>query len=79
MLGIGSALLAFLWGIVFSRTGAKTTLVEASLDYLIAFCALPPSMLSQVSVLSNGLQAKTRLPNVPGCDAYAQACSSTAA
>lgn len=41
-LGIGSALLVFLWGIVFSRVGAKTTLVEASLGYLIAFFALLP-------------------------------------
>lgn len=41
-LGLGSALLVLLWGVVFSRVGARTTLVEASLGYLLAFCALLP-------------------------------------
>ncbi len=42
VLGIGSALLVFLWGTVFSRVGARTTLVEASLGYLTAFVLVIP-------------------------------------
>lgn len=42
VLGVGSGALILMWGMVFSRTGARTTLVEASLGYLVAFASLLP-------------------------------------